>query len=395
MGRPARSGAALEAVPHPVNRASALATLGETDGPALSSLTNPTTGLNITTTLGGPVLSPGIINHGGGPPAPAAPAETASAGTSQHDTPRAATGHPMTLPSSPTARMAIIREMMAFAVAPSSRAAGSLPAPRLNPARALDTGTATAADVRVRTEPLAVLSPASVPLGDGGQAEEPGAPSTTPSLSSALSLRGPTWPLASDTEVLLEAQLGAFTSLVGPGRSDWRRITPSAFLGITPDAARDEHFYIGPADLPSTWALIVHSRTLLHPEHTTSVTVVALRKWRPYLCTAAGSLAFPAEGPGDHLRFRLRGQTKAACPAFDTWHLTLSPPAHVEQQSLSGMRRDERRELNLRLQAGRQGEVFDGGGVALNARLLRRAHDPRERTYPMPGSAPDLSLIHI
>ena len=55
---------------------------------------------------------------------------------------------------------------------------------------------------------------------------------------------------------------------------------------------RDEHFYIGPADLPSTWALIVHSRTLLHPKHTTSVTVVALRKWRPYLRTAAGPLAF-------------------------------------------------------------------------------------------------------
>ena len=56
------------------------------------------------------------------------------------------------------------------------------------------------------------------------------------------------------------------------------------------------------------------------------------------------------------------------------------------------MRRDERSELNQRLQAGRQGEVFDGGGVALNARLLRRAHDPRERTYPMPGSAPDAAV---
>ena len=294
----------------------------------------------------------------------------------------------MTLPSSPTARQSIIREMMAFAVAPSTRAVGSLPAPRLNPARCLDTGTATATDAQAPAEPLTALGLASAPLGDGGQVEEQGTPPTTPSLSSALSLRGPTWPLASDTEVLLEAQLGAFTSLVGPGRSDWRRITPSAFLGITLDAARDEHFYIGPADLPSTWALIVHSRTLLHPKHTTSVTVVALRKWRPYLRTAAGPLAFPAEGPGDHRRFRLRGQTKAACPSFDTWHLTLSPPAHVEQQALSSMRRDERLELDRRLAAGRQGEVFDGGRVGLNAKLLRRAHDPRERTYPMPGSAP-------
>ena len=75
---------------------------------------------------------------------------------------------------------------------------------------------------------------------------------------------------------------------------------------------------------------------------------VALRKWRSYLCTAAGPLAFPAEGPGDHRRSRLRGQTKAACPVFDTWHLTLSPLTHVEQQSLLSMRRDERRELDRR-----------------------------------------------
>ena len=37
--------------------------------------------------------------------------------------------------------------MLANAVAPSQRAAGSLPAPRLTPARSPDTGTATAANV--------------------------------------------------------------------------------------------------------------------------------------------------------------------------------------------------------------------------------------------------------
>ena len=48
--------------------------------------------------------------------------------------------------------------MLANAVAPSQRAAGSLPAPRLTPARSPDTGTATAANVQTPAEPLTALS---------------------------------------------------------------------------------------------------------------------------------------------------------------------------------------------------------------------------------------------
>ena len=86
-------------------------------------------------------------------------------------------------PSSFTARLAIIREMLADAVAPSKRAAGSLPAPRLTPARYLDTGTATAADVQIRAESLTVRGLATAPQNDGRQAEEQCAPSTPTTLS--------------------------------------------------------------------------------------------------------------------------------------------------------------------------------------------------------------------
>ena len=85
--------------------------------------------------------------------------------------------------SSSTARLAIIREMLANAVAPSQRAAGSLPAPRLTPARSPDTGTATAANAKTPAEPLTALGLASAPQDDGRQAEEPCAPSTPTTLS--------------------------------------------------------------------------------------------------------------------------------------------------------------------------------------------------------------------
>jgi hypothetical protein len=54
-----------------------------------------------------------------------------------------------------------------------------------------------------------------------------------------------TWPIASDSEVMLEAQLGAFTRLVGPGRPDWRRISFASFLATSQDAAKDEHYFLG------------------------------------------------------------------------------------------------------------------------------------------------------
>ena len=175
VGRQAHPGAANDKAHPTADHSSASATPGVRDGLALSPLTNPTTGFDNPTTLRGPVPSQRVRNLGDGPPAPAAPAETTSAGNGQHHPSFAAPGHPMTLPSSPTARQSIIREMMAFAVAPSTRAVGSLPAPRLNPARCLDTGTATAADAQAPAEPLTAESLASAPLGDGGQVEEQGA----------------------------------------------------------------------------------------------------------------------------------------------------------------------------------------------------------------------------
>ena len=187
---------------------------------------------------------------------------------------------------------------------------------------------------------------------------------------------------------MLEAQLGAFTRLVGPGRPDWRRISFASFLATSQDAARDEHYFLGPASLTATWAHFKHALDLLHPASTTSVTVVAPRRWQDYLRSAAGQSAFPAEGPGNHHRFRLRRRHHSLEHRFDVWHFTLAPPLAVTQQSLMAMRRDERHESHARLSSGRQGEVFDGGHLGLDSRLLRRVNDPRERVYPMPGSAP-------
>ena len=79
---------------------------------------------------------------------------------------------------------------------------------------------------------------------------------------------------------------------------------------------------------------------MLHPAHTTSVTIVAPRLWRPYLLEAAGTAAFPAEAPGDHLRFRLRGclrTVREQARRFDTWHFCMAPPAVIVQQSLLSM----------------------------------------------------------
>ena len=82
---------------------------------------------------------------------------------------------------------------------------------------------------------------------------------------------------------------------------------------------------------------------------------MACRSWRLYLPEAAGKVAFPAEAPGDHKRFRLRGRRTAGTHRHDTGHFCLTPPLPGVQQSLLSMRRDERRETHARLAAGRQG----------------------------------------
>jgi hypothetical protein len=143
------------------------------------------------------------------------------------------------LPPSDHGRLAIIRKMMASAAAQSPLGPASPPAPRPTPPRGRPEPAAAAAAFKVACPmaggPTAATRP---PEGRGGEA--PSAPTLTSTTSSTtLELGGPTWPIASDSEVMLEAQLGAFTRLVGPGRPDWRRISFASFLATSQDAARD------------------------------------------------------------------------------------------------------------------------------------------------------------
>ena len=183
-------------------------------------------------------------------------------------------GSPSTRPT-----MAIIREMKAYALSPSRSAPSDPPAPGAPTAESR--GTARQGSVPAAEGPDRMAGP---PVAEAcrravcGEAAPPEAPSHSPcaiQLPTTFGLRDHDHPLASDTEVLLEAQLGTFTRLIGPGRNDLRRMSFAHYLTLTQAAVRDEHFFIGPAGMDATWDHFKQARRLLHPAYTTSVTIVA------------------------------------------------------------------------------------------------------------------------